>query len=98
MQSFHKQRILFFWASTELEYPFPTIKQMDIAELMDFRKTKQTETIWHGKVMDLDYLIPYAELNDVSIYVFAISYADDTECAHIELHDTIHPPKQPNLL
>ena len=81
METFHKQRILFFWASTELE-------------LLDFRKNKQTETIWHGKTIDLEFLIQYANQNKMPVFVFGISYSDDTECAHIEMHDRIDPPSQ----
>ena len=28
------------------------------------------------------------------VFVFGISYSDDTECAHIEMHDRIDPPSQ----
>ena len=94
MNTFHKQRILFFWASIEPEYPFPSIVQMNMPELMDFRKKKQTETLWHGKVVELEFLIRYADKNKTSVYVFGISYSDDTECAHIELYDRIDPPAQ----
>lgn len=94
METFHKQRILFFWASIEPEYPFPTKVQMDMPELLDFRKKKQTETIWHGKTIDLGFLIQYADQNKIPVFVFGISYSDDTECAHIELHDRIDPPSQ----
>lgn len=98
MEPFHRSKILFFWAAYEAEYPFPSVIQMDLPRLMEFRKEKQNNPVWYGKVVDLDYLIRHAETINQSVYVYGFSYLDDNECAYIELHDRIDPPNQPSLI
>jgi hypothetical protein len=98
MDKFGKHKVLFFWASYEMEYPFPSVIGLDIAKLLDMRKSIQQKAVWHGRVIDLDALLKLVELNKQTLFVFSIAYADDNECAYIELCDRIDPPSQQILL
>jgi hypothetical protein len=98
MSNFFKKKIMFFWASWECEYPFPTKISMEVPEIIDFRKSKQTSSIWHGKIMEPDILGEMADKENKPIYVFSFGFDQDIEMACIENVDIIHPPRQPTLI
>lgn len=98
MESFGKIKILFFWASHEVDYPFPSVISLDITKLLDMRRSIQQQAVWHGRVVDFETLLNLVEIHKNTLYVFSFAYSDDTQCAYIEMSDRIEPPTQQSLL
>lgn len=98
MSNFFKKKIMFFWASWECEYPFPTKISMTVPEIIDYRKAKQASALWHGKVIEPDVLGELADKENKPIYVFSFGFDQEIDMACIDNEETIYPPRQQTLL
>ena len=94
---FWSKKPMFYWASWGVDVPFPSSISMDIADLVEKRKTTQENAIWHGKTIDWDVLHNLIDKEHKSIYIFSFAYDDEMGQLLLEMVDQFHPPRQSSI-
>jgi hypothetical protein len=89
---------VFYWASFDIEFPYPTKISMDTGDFVSERAKRKNTGEWHGKAVDEQLCLDIVQKHQKPLYVFKFGYEDATAMMVVELSEVFEVPHQTELI